>query len=197
MAPFQPAGQQARWRTLYALLEDRQAGAIVTYQELAAAIEVEPDTAYGRHAVQMAMRRAAKHLLTEQLRAVESVPNVGYRIAEPGGQIELARGHQGKAVRSLERGHDAVTYLDVSALDPDLRRGVELMARAFLAQREAVRALDVRQRRLEAALESVSTQSAATATQAAATAEQVERLRERLDRLETEHQALNPGQDHQ
>jgi hypothetical protein len=186
MTPFQPAGAVARWRTLYDVLVPADPGEVVTYQTLGAAIDVDPQTDKGRHAVQMAIRRAAAELLREHLRAVEAVPCEGYRIVEPGGQVELARAHQGKAARALERGHDVVTYLDVGTLDPDVRRGVELMARAFLAQRQTMHALDVRQRRLESALESVSSQSTRTA-------EQVVELRARLDRLEQEAQA--PGGD--
>jgi coenzyme F420-reducing hydrogenase delta subunit len=177
--PFRPAGEVARWRLLYELLETARPGDIVTYEDLGEAIDLDPGTDKGRHAIQMSIRRAAKELLREQLHAVESVPTVGYRVVEPGGQVELARTHQGKAVRALERGHDAVTFLDVTALEPDIRRGVELMARAFLAQRQTMSALDVRQRRLEAALESVSSQSTKTA-------EQVAELRARLERLEQE-----------
>jgi hypothetical protein len=177
MAPFQPAGERARWREIYDLLARTETGGVVTYEAMAEAtgLDAEDD----RHKIQVAMRRAARELLLIDSRSIEAVPNTGYRVVPTEGKLVLASDYQGKARRAIQRGHDQVTYVDLSGLDEPTVELFRAMAWKFAEQSEAIHRLDVRQRRAESQIKAV------TAGQQA-TADEVAELRERLAKLEAE-----------
>ena len=179
MAPFEPAGEQARWRVLYDLLREANVGEVVTYDEMAEALELHPVD--DRTRVQLAMRRAAQELETVDRHAVEAITNKGYRIVEPERQMDLARRHQRKAGRSLKRGHSKVTNVDFNGMDPDVRSAFEVMAGAFAAQIDFNRRLSARQEKLEAVVESVTQRSDEHQQR---TDDELAALRARLARLE-------------
>lgn len=175
MSPFEPAGETARWRVLYGLLTERTVGDILTYEVMAEALDLDP--AKDRHTIQVAMRRAGKELEQEDKHAVESVTNVGYRIVEPEEHLRLARGQQKRSSRALERGHSKVVNVDLSSVDPEVRQAFQVVASAFAMQMEFNRRTDIRQKKLEDALEAVHEKSTRTD-------EEVAELRARLERLE-------------
>ena len=175
MSPFEPVGNQARWRTLYELLVEVEVGDVLDYPTMAEALELDPED--DRHTIQVAMRRAAKELETQDGHAVEAVPNSGYRVVVPEDHLKLARSHQQKATKSLQRGHSKVSNVDLSGVDPEVRRAFQVVASAFAMQMEFNRRTDVRQKKLEQALNAVQEQSTRTD-------EEVAELRARLDRLE-------------
>ncbi|MGD9604457.1 MAG: hypothetical protein AB7V59_21795 [Gammaproteobacteria bacterium] len=179
MRPFLPVGERARWRVIYDLLRKAKVGDVVTYREMAEALDL--DAKRDRTKVQLAMRRAAKELETVDLHAVEPVVNEGYRIVEPEQHLDLARKHQRKAGRSLQRGHSKVVNVDFNGMPGDVRKAFEVVAGAFAAQIDFNRRLSVRQDHLERAVEAVTQQ---TGEQQQRTAEELEALRERLRRLE-------------
>lgn len=179
MSPFQPAGTRARWRVLYELLRARKVGDLLTYEAMADALDLHP--ARDRTTMQLAMRRAARELESEDRHAVDAVQNVGYRIVEPAEQVGLAHRHQKKAGRSLARGHSKVANIDYNGMDPDLRRVAEATATILAAQMDFNRRMDVRTANLEKAVAAVTEQ---TSEQAQRTAEELAALRERLARLE-------------
>lgn len=179
MSPFTPAGDQARWRTLYDLLTKASVGQVVSYEEMGAALDLDPDG--DRHAIQMALRRAANEYEKVDSRALDVVPNEGYRVVEPGEHLVLARRHQQKAGKSLDRGRSKVEHVDLSGVDLDMRRAFEVVAQAFALQADFNRRLDIRQKKLE--------QQVAVAQSAQAhTSEEIAKLRERLERLEAERE---------
>jgi hypothetical protein len=180
MAPFMPAGERARWRIIYELLTAAGTGDIVTYEAMGLALDLEPEK--DRHLIQMAVRRAGREHLLADSRALEPVPNAGYRIVEPSKQLELASRYQGKARRSVRRGHEQVTYVDVSGLDEATRQMFEIMAWKFGQQDEVIRRLDVRQQRMQRQVE-------AAASAAEHTSGEIASLRARLEKLESERQA--------
>lgn len=179
MSPFQPSGDLARWRVLYGLLRPLDVGHVLTYEAMAAALDLEP--VKDRTTIQLAMRRAARELETEDGRAVDAVPNVGYRVARPPEQVDLARRHQRKAGRSLARGHSKVANIDYNGMDPDLRRVAEATAKILAAQMDFNRRMNVRASNLERAIEEVKGQASERAQR---TEEELAALRERLARLE-------------
>jgi hypothetical protein len=162
---------------LYDLLRVRQVGDLVDYPTMAEALELDP--VKDRTAIQLAMRRAAQELETEDKHAVDAVSGVGYRIVEPTAHLDLARRHQRKAGRSLARGHSKAVNVDFNAVDPETRRAFEVVASAFAAQMDFNRRMDVRQRNLERAVEAVTQRSERTN-------EELATLRARLARLENE-----------
>jgi hypothetical protein len=180
MAPFIPQGDRARWRIIYDLLVKTETGDTVTYQAMAGALGLHPDR--DRQKIQMAMRRAAKEHLENDLRSVAPVPNEGYRIVETPRKLELASKHQARAVRSVRRGRDQIEYADLAGLDDATRTLFEAMAWKFGQQDEMLRRLDVRQKRHERQLKAV------VGTQEE-TAQQLDDLRERLAKLEADRQS--------
>jgi len=179
MSPFVPAGDQARWRTVYELLTKAAVDDTITYEELGEALDLDP--ADGRHAIQMAVRRAAREHEVKDNRALDAVPNVGYRIVRVPEHLDLAQRHQRKSGKSLERARSKVDHVDLSGVDGETRRAFEVVAQAFALQADFNRRLDIRQKKLEQQV------SAATSAQEH-TAEEVAELRTRLERLEAERE---------
>lgn len=172
---FEPIGDRARWRVLYDLLRELDVGHTVAYETLADALELHADE--DRTTIQLAMRRAAKEYLEVDKRSVKAVPGIGYEIVSEEGKLGLARLHQKKAGRSLQRGQSQVVHVDFNGMEPEVRKAFEVMAGAFAAQLDYTRRLDVRQRNLEEAVDAVTQRS--DATDAA-----VVELQRRLDALE-------------
>lgn len=175
MSPFQPVGERARWVEVYELLKTAAIGDVVTYERLGELLEL--DASAERHRIQMAVRRAAQEHEQQDKRALDSVKNVGYRVVDAPEHLVLARRHQSKASKSLVRGHSKAVNVDLSGLDPETRGALETVARAFAMQMDFNRRFDVRQKRLEAALDAAS-------TRVDRSEQEIAELRARLDRLE-------------
>ena len=179
MSPFEPVGDRARWRVVYDLLVKAATDETITYEDLGDALDLDP--ANDRHTIQMAVRRAAKEHEVKDSRALDVVPNVGYRIVRVPEHLDLAQRHQRKAGKSLERGRSKVDHVDLTGVDGDTRRAFEVVAQAFALQADFNRRLDIRQKRLE--------KQVASATSAQEhTAEEIAELRARLEKLETERE---------
>ncbi len=173
--PFQPIGDQARWRVLYELLCQVETDGLLSYEAMGAALNLDPEEQ--RHTIQLAMRRAAREHEARDKRAVESVPNVGYRVVLPPEHLRLAQSQQKRASKALVRGHSKVVNVDFNGLEPDVRRSFEVVGQLFAMQMDFNRRTDVRQRRLETVVESVTERTNRTE-------EELTQLRERLARLE-------------
>ena len=178
---FKPAGERARWRILYDILRDAETGSVVTYEELGEALGLDPGK--DRHMIQMAMRRAAQEHEREDKRAVDVVPNEGYRLVEASVNLRLARGHQKKAGRSLARGQSKAVNVDLTGVDPEVRHALEITAQAFALQMDFNRRFAVRQNRLEKAVAEITE---AQSEDRQRSADEVAKLRERIERLEAE-----------
>ena len=186
MSPFEPAGERARWRIIYEMLQATPVDAVVTYEELGEALDLDPDK--DRHTIQMAMRRAAQEYEREDRHAVDAVPNEGYRIVRAGVHLELARRHQKKAGKSLQRGHSKAVNVDLSEVeDPEVRKALEVTAQAFSLQMDFNRRFAVRQERLESAVREITDAQAADRQRSA---DEVAKLKERIERLERERGEL-------
>ncbi len=179
MSPFIPAGDQARWRTVYELLVKAPTDGTVTYEELGDALGLDP--AGDRHLIQMAVRRAAREHEVRDNRALDAVPNVGYRIVRVPEHLVLAQRQQRKAGKALERGRSKVEHVDLTGIDGDTRRAFEIVAQAFALQADFNRRLDIRQKKLE--------QQVASAMSAQEhTSDELAELRARLEKLEAERE---------
>lgn len=183
MTPFEPIGERARWRVLYDLLLTCSVGDALTYKQMAEVLDLDADA--DRHAIQMAMRRAAREYEVEDSRALESVPNQGYRIVQPTEHLRLAHNQQRKSHKALARGHSKVVHVDLSGLDPEIRKGFEVVARAFAMQMDFNRRMDVRQRRLETVVSSISERHDRSEDEIAALRERLERMESRLGESQT------------
>jgi len=182
MSPFEPAGEQARWRIIYEILKTTPVDGLVTYEQLGEALELDPDK--DRHAIQMAVRRAAQEYERGDKRALDAVPNEGYRVVKAGEHLDLAKRHGRKAGKSLQRGHSKAVNVDLSEVeDPEVRRALELTAQAFSLQMDFNRRFAVRQEQLEATVREITDTQAADRQRSA---DEVAKLQERIERLERE-----------
>lgn len=178
MSPFEALGERARWRIVYEdVLSGCDHGDTVTYEALGEALELDPDK--DRHTIQMAVRRAAREFEEADKRALDAVPNVGYRVVDVAEHMQLARRQQQRSHHALKAGKSKVVNVDLSGIDPETRKAFEVMARAFAMQMDFNKRMDVRQRHLEEATNSVVERQNRSEAEIA-------RLRERLEALENE-----------
>lgn len=175
MTPFEAKGETARWRILYGLLQPAAVGDVITYEQMADALDLHPVT--DRHTIQLAVRRAAIESERVDKRALEASPNVGYRIVEPEEHARLAVRQQQRSSRALKSGQSKVVNVDLRGVDPEVVKAFGVMARAFDMQVTFNRRMDVRQRRLESVVAEVSQRQDRSA-------DEVRALHERLERLE-------------
>jgi hypothetical protein len=175
VSPFAPHGDRARWRIIYDLLATKNLGETLAYEDMAGALEL--DAKADRTRIQLAFRRASQELERENNRATEAVANTGYRIVEPTEHLRLAKAQQRKSGKSLERGQSKVLHVDLTGLEPEVRKAFDVTARAFAVLLDYNRRLDTRQDQLESALDSIVTRQNRSE-------EEVARLKERLARLE-------------
>lgn len=172
---FEPVGKVARWRTIYELLAKLDVNETLTYPVIGEALEI--DHVRDRMKIAGAMRRAAQELLEQNNRAVEVVPNVGYRTVATPEQLRLAKRYQRKAGKALKSGHSQVIHFDPTGLDPNVKAGFELLAYAFKRQAEFNDRLMKRDQQVRADLDSIKVRSERTDEELAA-------IQARLDRLE-------------
>lgn len=176
MSPFKPLGDEARWRTLYDLLRATPTGTVLTYRQMANALGLDP--VRHRSAMASAMRKAAEEHEEQDKRAIEVVRDEGYRVVDVDGHLRLAHVHGRRAGAQLEMAYSKVTNVDLSDVDPEVRKGFEVVARGFLEQMEINRRLSARQRRTERALDAVMQRGERTE-------EEIAELHARLEALES------------
>lgn len=173
--PFEPLGIKARWELLYEMLKDKKPGDVVTFAEMSDALNL--DEVLDRQKILGAFPRAAKELLEKDLRALESVRGVGYRVAQPQEHLGLAVKHRRRASRALVKGHAKVTHVDMSQLDPNTRAAFEAVGRGFELQMQFNRRTTQRMTEVEQLMQQFSQDKDRSDAEIAD-------LQRRLDRLE-------------
>jgi DNA-binding GntR family transcriptional regulator len=175
VSPFEPLGEQARWRILYAELLKLEPGQMISYADMAACLGMaDPED---RHLVQMATRRAGQELEKTEKHAIQAVRGQGYMVVKAEQHFELARIHQAKSVRSVKRAKSKTDNVDFNDLSPDLVALAQATSNALSLQLEYIRRLDVRQTKLAESLNQVATKQERTD-------EELAELRNRLAALE-------------
>ena len=127
--PFKPKGDTAQWRTVYNLFAKTPVNDTVTYDTLGDALNFHPRS--DRQRIQAAARKAAAHLLEADSRAVENVPETGYRIVTASQQIPLAGKQIEKGANALDRGHELTNHVRLDELTSDERQIVHSMTIGF------------------------------------------------------------------
>jgi hypothetical protein len=127
--PFKPKGDTAQWRTVYDLFKGTPVDGTITYDTLADALNLNPKTQRPR--IQAAARQAANRLLKNDARAVENVPETGYRIVTAAQQIPLAGKQIEKAGNALDKGHDLTENVRLDELTNEERQIVHSMTLGF------------------------------------------------------------------
>lgn len=183
MRPFEPIGDQARWRTIYEMFCDAAVGDVVSYSAIAAALDVKLPQEMAK--LYPAITRAAREHEVQDDRVIEMVRGRGCRIVEPAEQLRLARVHEKKARKSLARGHSKVVHVDFNGMDPDTRKAFEIVAGAFARQMDINARTARRQAELDEALRKITTQQQHTSGE-------VSELKARLARLERRPRPAGP-----
>lgn len=175
MTRFQALGREARWRSLYDLLKPLGVGDTISYEQMAETLELPADV--DRNKIRGPLHRAAQEFEQVDKHALEAVPNVGYRVVAAVEHLTLAQRQQKRAGKALKRGHSKVVNVDFNGVDPQVRKGFEVVARAFSLQMDFNRRFDVRQKRLEAVVRETGERTDRNEAEIA-------ELKERLARLE-------------
>lgn len=185
IAPFAPIGDRARWQMVYELVEDTETDTVITYDDAARLLDLDP--VKDRPIIQAAIRKAADHHQKETGRAIESVPNVGYRVVKSHENLRLAHGRQKRSQKQLKRAHQTLVRTDRSGLSLEERRQFEASGQAIGHLLDYTRRLDIRQRHLAEVVAQVSVKTDRNEAE-------VSELRNRLERLE-KRQGKSTGPD--
>lgn len=127
--PFKPKGDTAQWRTVYDLFKGTPVNDTITYDTLADALNLNPKT--NRPRIQAAARKAAERLLKSDARAVENVPETGYRIVTATQQIPLAGKQIERAGNALDKGQDLTENVRLDELSTEEQQIVRSMTLGF------------------------------------------------------------------
>lgn len=154
MSPFVSAGEQSRWKIVYARLCLKSIGETVTYEELGPLLDLDPRQ--DRHVMQAAIRRAADEYLDKDLRALEPVRGVGYTVVHPNAQLRLSRGHSAKARTQLMTAHRLVTSVDQTDMAADVATMYVAVSTGLASQLDVNRRQDLKNKQFEQAIEAAS-----------------------------------------
>ncbi|MGO1736877.1 MAG: hypothetical protein ACTHZ9_11230 [Leucobacter sp.] len=173
IAPFTPIGEKSRKDYALDVLREHSTGDVIEYETFSDRVGSDD-----RRIVQAAVRDAAKDFLQLNQHAVEAVPNLGYRIVEPGDHLRLAEKRRKSSLVNLRKGEELVSSVDYNELSDEGRRLAEGMAMGFSRLIEANRRMDARLAVVERAQDAVVIHQERTD-------EEVTELKERLARLES------------
>ena len=155
VTPFEPVGELARWRVLVRRFAAVDRGVTLTYEELGAALDLDP--VKDRRSIAAAVREASKALSRDHDRSLVAVRNVGYRVVLPDEHLDLAGRHQRKARSQLVKSKTHVDHVDVSGMSEEGRAIFVAAARAIAWQQQQIRRIDLRQQDLERVVDSITT----------------------------------------
>jgi hypothetical protein len=172
---FTPVGERARWLDILDLLRTAEINAVVTYEQMGEVLGLDPDK--DRATIRSAVYRAAREHEEVDKRAVRAVPNVGYRIAEPQEHLGLARRHQRRSSRSLVRGHSKAVNVDLSKIDPETRKALDVVANVIALQQDFARRAETKLNAHDRAIKQLTEARDRSD-------EERQEFRERLERLE-------------
>jgi len=170
---FEPVGDESRWLKIYRLLQGKQVGDVLTYEEMGEVLGLDPKD---RQMLRRALRRAKAEFLNVESHALEADPNVGYRVVAPPEHLGIARGYQRRSRRALVRGRDLVIHVDFNGMETTLRRNFDSMVVSFNAQESFWRREELRQRRLAQALSAAVVKPSLSESEVVEAPGRVERL---------------------
>ncbi|MEU6022632.1 hypothetical protein [Micromonospora sp. NPDC047134] len=166
-------GRRPRWRILYERMATLRDGELLPYEEMANLLDLDLTNTSHYQVTLASARKAADQLRLDGKKVCRLVRGHGYQVADPGQAIELARRHQTRAVAEIHAGHTTIDTIDRGKLDVTTARLVEAMAIGFARQHHMMRQLDVRQSRLETAMDALTATTHGTATRVEQTAARV------------------------
>ena len=144
---FEPVGDVPRWRLIYDLLAQANVNDVVTYEELAKVLDVDPDM--DRHIIQGNIARASTELLVEHKHAIENARGVGYRVVQAEEHLGLAQKRSVRARNQIGKATAVVKHVDYNELAGEVRRKFEAAGQVLAWQTSMMAQLDLRQQDLE------------------------------------------------
>lgn len=121
MSPFEPKGSRALRVIVTELAAKATYGDVLTYTELAQALDVEDDDA-GRAQVRQTVSAARPLLLSDHGRLLVAVRGKGYRVALPGEAAGVAQDHRRRADRQIGKALAVIDKADMSAATDEERQ---------------------------------------------------------------------------
>lgn len=183
MTPFHSVGERARWKVVYDELTRLDIGDTLTYERMGVLLDLHPRQ--DRHNIRQALARAAREYLEKDLRALDAVTGVGYRIVEPIEHMRIAKGRGKKAGTQLTIAYKVLTHVDMTGMGVETRSSFENIAMGFAHQIEINRRHDKAIRDLDQAMETVS-------VKVDRTEEELSEVKDRMRRLEEKLASVSP-----
>jgi len=121
MSPFPPKGSRALRIIVTEMAAAAEYGDVLTFTELAQAIEAEDDDA-GHAQVRQVVSAARPLLLADHGRALVAVRGKGYRVALPGEMAGIAQDHRRRADRQVGKALAVIDQADMTAATDEERQ---------------------------------------------------------------------------
>lgn len=147
---FETVGEIARWRIVYPHLRDADVDSLLSYENLSEILDVTD-----RRVIQNTVRRAGRELLRENSRAVEAVPNQGYRVVTAVEHLRMSKKQVSRGRRAVGRGNELVTRVDMNAVPAEMHKAFHHQQVVLGVLVEVTRRIDSRVRRHEAQLQAI------------------------------------------
>lgn len=171
---FEPAGDQAQWRTIYDHIRTLDVGDTVTDEAL---VELLPEAPEG--SIRGAFWRAVRQMEDDHKRTFDRERGVGYRMVDAAEHERLAKGQHKKAKRRLKAAVRKAHSADRSRLGQDQRQRLDAIEMNLSAQQDMIRRLSAKVTKVET---DVKTGRREAKADAAVLSEKVDRLSALLER---------------
>ncbi|AEK09417.1 hypothetical protein LITTLEE_33 [Mycobacterium phage LittleE] len=178
---FEPKGTVSRRQMVLDVIEETPYGEIVPYEALEIALGVD------RQGVLVAVNQAKSSAQKEFKKSLVAVRNVGYRVLNPGEELELAKVHQRRGRRQTKKAKSAVVNADYAKLTDLERVKYDIAVQTVAALERFERRADLRyasRERLDSFIKEQSTLNSKTGERINKTDNEVSELKSRLARLE-------------
>jgi hypothetical protein len=168
---------------LFDQLDTLQPGELLRYEDMGNLLGLDFQERQDYLAIMAAARKAVDELRSQGNKVFKVVRGHGLERAAVGQVIALAQRQQARAAAAVETGHQMVSTINLNELDPTMANVVRATVMAFERQAAFMRQLDVRQDRLQAAIDIVSATANSAASQATEAARTTERQQATIDQL--------------
>jgi hypothetical protein len=168
---------------LFDQLDTLQPGQLLRYEDMGNLLGLNFQDRHDYIAIMAAARKAVDQLRHQRNKVFKIDRGHGLERAAVGQVIALAQRQQARATAAVETGHQMVSTINLKELDPTMANVVRATVMAFERQAAFMRQLDVRQDRLQAAIDIVSATANSAASQAHEAARTAERQQTTIDQL--------------
>lgn len=175
---FQPVGDKAQWEVIYEFICRRRPtiGEVISYEEF------EGACGFDIRKCRQAFYKAANLWCEENHRVFVPVTGTGYRVGGGTEHETIARKHHRKSRRSLGKGLKVIRNTDLEQLSPKDRERFQRIELEMRRQSDVIKRLDLRQTKMEDALNAGKKVQEQTLAEQAETRRRVDQLAEALRR---------------